>query len=189
MSRFTILFFSVGLERPQLHELHKKIVPVCAAKWEDLGKGIGLSPHELDIISENHSYHPRRSEECCKAVLKKWIEKDLDASWNKIETVIMHMGFLDVKGVTGRGKCITKNAHGLKMIPTYISECSDHILYNRNVPRKNIFANFAIFDAFVNVFSRIFSGYFVNGIIITFLTHVSHAIVVVIRNINMYNDR
>jgi len=120
-------FFSVGLERPQLHELHKKIVPVYAAKWEDLGKGIGLSPHELDIISENHSYHPRRSEECCKAVLKKWIEKDLEASWNKIETVIM--GFLDVKEVTGSGKCITKNTHGLKMILAYISECSDHILY------------------------------------------------------------
>ena len=72
-------------EKPQIKELHKKIVPLWAAKWKELGEELGLSHNELETISLNHAYHPRRCEECCKAVLRKWLDQDLTASWNKID--------------------------------------------------------------------------------------------------------
>ena len=82
-----LLFGTVttGQGKPQIKELHKKIVPVWAAKWRELGEELGLSQHVLENISMNHAYHPQRSEECCKAVLKKWLDQDLTASWSKID--------------------------------------------------------------------------------------------------------
>ena len=84
-----IIFVNVitGQNRPQLAELNRSIVPVWAAKWRELGEAIGLSSNELEIISADHSYHPSRSEECCKVVLRKWLEKDSTASWNKLKAI------------------------------------------------------------------------------------------------------
>ena len=76
---------TTGQKKPQVKELHKKIVPLWAAKWKELGEELGLSHNELETISLNHAYHPRRCEECCKAVLRKWLDQDLTASWNKID--------------------------------------------------------------------------------------------------------
>ena len=90
LCRLIITFGTVitGQTRPQVRELNNSIVPVWAAKWSELGEAIGLLPYELDTISENHAYHPRRSEECCKAVLKIWLERDVTASWNKLDKAI-----------------------------------------------------------------------------------------------------
>ena len=77
-----------GQTRPQLKELHSRIVPVWASRWRELGEVLGLLPYELDTISENHNYHPRRCEECCKIVLKIWLERDATASWNKLDDAI-----------------------------------------------------------------------------------------------------
>lgn len=77
-----------GGATPELRELHNRIVPVWASKWKELGEAIGLPPHELETISVNHGYHPRRSEECCKVVLKTWLERDVTASWNKLDEAI-----------------------------------------------------------------------------------------------------
>ena len=77
-----------GQATPQPGELHSRIVPVWAPKWRELGEALGLSVGKLDIISENHNYHPRRCEECCKVVLKTWLERDVTASWNKLDEAI-----------------------------------------------------------------------------------------------------
>ena len=89
-----------GQEKPHIKELHKSIVPLWAAKWRELGEELGLSQHELENISMDHAYHPHRCEECCKAVLKKWLEQDLTASWIKLNeatdsiscTITVHTG-------------------------------------------------------------------------------------------------
>ena len=91
---------TTGQEKPQIKELHNKIVPLWAAKWRELGEELGLSQHMLEIISMNNAYHPRNCEECCKAVLKKWLEQDPTASWSKIDeatnsisgTIAVHTG-------------------------------------------------------------------------------------------------
>ena len=84
----TILITTTGQEKPQLRELNRIIVPVWAAQWREIGEAIGMLPHELEIISENHAYHPRRSEECCKVMFKTWLDKDAQVSWNKIREAI-----------------------------------------------------------------------------------------------------
>ena len=88
--RLIITFGTVitGQTRPHMKELNSRIVLVWAAKWRELGEAIGLLPYELDTISENHAYHPRRSEECCKVVLKIWLGRDVTASWNKLDKAI-----------------------------------------------------------------------------------------------------
>ena len=77
-----------GETRPQLRELHSSIVPVWAPRWRELGEALGLLPHELETISVNHGYHPRRSQECCKVVLKTWLERDVTASRYKLDEAI-----------------------------------------------------------------------------------------------------
>lgn len=79
---------TTGQDVPDVKELNKKIVPVCAPKWRELGEELGLLSHELDTISMDHAYHPRHCEESCKVVLRKWLEKDLTASWNKLHAAM-----------------------------------------------------------------------------------------------------
>ena len=59
---------------PELSELHRDIVPKCAARWRDLGVELKIPVNRLDIIAVDNVNHPSYSEQCCKAVLQKWIE-------------------------------------------------------------------------------------------------------------------
>ena len=77
-----------GGNKPQIRDLYSDIVPVWNTKWRELGVAIGIPSHELETISINHAYHPRRCEECCRVVLSRWLEIDTTASRKKIDEAI-----------------------------------------------------------------------------------------------------
>ena len=72
-------------DTPLLKELYRYITPQYATSWEVIGTLLGICPGTLDIIEYDNSH---RATDCCNAMLKKWLEIDDTASWNKLFTAI-----------------------------------------------------------------------------------------------------
>ena len=68
----------IGNKRPTLHDVYNYVVPKCAHKWKFLGVLLHFDQDELDIIFSN--FH-NDSEECCRSLLSRWLEKNSVASW------------------------------------------------------------------------------------------------------------
>ena len=77
-----------GEDTPELADLYRNIVPHCATRWESLGAELGLEQHHLALISKNNAFNPDRNEDCCKAVLEKWLNIDLLPNWGKLEDAV-----------------------------------------------------------------------------------------------------
>ena len=73
---------------PELIELHQNIVPVYAARWKDLGIQLKIPLHHLDTIAVNNVNHPHYSQQCCKAVLQKWMEITPNPTMNMLQIAI-----------------------------------------------------------------------------------------------------
>ena len=58
-----------------------------AARWDSLGIQLGLSPDELDIIRADSM----GVEDCLRKMLKKWYDRTLDPTWQKIIAALMAM--------------------------------------------------------------------------------------------------
>ena len=71
--------------KPEVSELHRHIVPKYAAKWRDLGVQLKIPEHHLNTIAVNNTNHPFYSEQCCKAMLQKWMEITPDATWSILQ--------------------------------------------------------------------------------------------------------
>ena len=97
-----------GKDKIDLASLYKNIVP-CITDWEDLGVYLGLQPHELDCISKDNEYTPNRTRNCCKAVLKKWLELECSPTWGKIEDAINAIENLLTTNNDITGKCLIIN--------------------------------------------------------------------------------
>ena len=68
-----------------MKDLVNHITPHYAARWREIGTQLDLPSGRLDIIK-----YDNRDEAslCCNAMLKKWLEVDPSASWEKLITVI-----------------------------------------------------------------------------------------------------
>ena len=82
-----MLCIYTGTDKVDLASLYKHVVP-CITDWEDLGLHLGLQPHELDCISRDNEYTPNRTKNCCRAILKKWLELECSPTWGKLEDVV-----------------------------------------------------------------------------------------------------
>ena len=67
--------------KPLLRDLYKHITPRYATEWKVIGTLLGQPSAELMFIGANFA---NASRDCCKMVLKKWLEKDSTASWGKL---------------------------------------------------------------------------------------------------------
>ena len=58
-----------------------------AQKWHELGVQLLRSDqtNELDIIAANH---PQDVVDCCKCVLKIWLESSVGATWNQLIEIL-----------------------------------------------------------------------------------------------------
>ena len=56
-----------------------------AAHWKEIGLLLGLHRGDLNNIEKDNVY---RVEQCCLAMLNKWLDVDPDASWPKWFNVI-----------------------------------------------------------------------------------------------------
>ena len=68
--------------------MYRYVVPHCATRWESLGAELGLEQHHLALISKNNAFNPDRNEDCCKAVLAKWLMGNPFPTWNKLEDAV-----------------------------------------------------------------------------------------------------
>ena len=86
--------------RPTLRDLYKYVVPKCAHKWRYLGALLNFDQAQLDIIFSNFR---NDSEECCRSLLSRWLEKTTDASWNQLFLAIDDVVPLKLTKVTYPG--------------------------------------------------------------------------------------
>ena len=68
-----------------MKDLNRHIAEQLAAYWEKLGLELGLKDYHIANI---HKDHPNKSVVCCGKMLQKWLDIDLNASWNKLEAAI-----------------------------------------------------------------------------------------------------
>ena len=75
---------------PSLRDLNHYIIPQYAVQWKVIGTQLGLHTGILDIIefSYNELDNNNKARQCCKVMLRKWLETDTAASWRKLFTVI-----------------------------------------------------------------------------------------------------
>ena len=66
---------------PLLRDLHQRITPHYATHWRLIGTQLGLSTGALDIIEHDNMH---KAVQCCNGMLKKWLEEDTTASWEKL---------------------------------------------------------------------------------------------------------
>ena len=82
-----VVCFDIGTDTIDLASLYRYVIP-CVTNWEGLGIQLGLTPHHLDCISLDFAHHPQRTESCCKAVFKKWLQLEISPLWGKLEDAI-----------------------------------------------------------------------------------------------------
>ena len=70
---------------PLLKDLYQYITPHYAVDWTVIGTLLGIPSGTLDIIEHDHMHKATR---CCNAMLRKWLEMDTTASWEKLFTII-----------------------------------------------------------------------------------------------------
>ena len=80
-----------GNDRPDMRDLNRHVVQQQAAQWEKLGEELGLDSYHIANISKDNEHNPNRSVTCCKNMLQKWLEIDLEASWGKLDNAIKKM--------------------------------------------------------------------------------------------------
>ena len=67
-----------------MKDLRRHIV-AYAAKWKDLGLQLGL---DIDLLNVIYADYPHSVEICCRVMLSKWLERDLSATWGKLDDTI-----------------------------------------------------------------------------------------------------
>jgi len=85
---YPYVLFILGNKIPELSELYRYIVPQYAARWKDLGVALKIPTHHLNIIEVTGVNHPCYIQECCKAVLQKWMEITPKPTWNILQKAI-----------------------------------------------------------------------------------------------------
>ena len=70
---------------PLLKDLYQHITPQYAAEWEVIGTLLGVPCGELKAIEAGY---PTNIKWCCNQMLKKWLEIDVAASWQKLFIII-----------------------------------------------------------------------------------------------------
>ena len=68
-----------------MRDLNRHVVEQQAAKWERLGLELGLKDYHIANIAKDN---PNRSVSSCRAMLQKWLDIDLSASWSKLDHAI-----------------------------------------------------------------------------------------------------
>ena len=75
-----------------LKAAYKYIVPKHGTKWRAIGKLLGLSMEQLNMIKDEFQDCYNKTAECCNAVISRWLDTDTGASWEKLNDVIDSLG-------------------------------------------------------------------------------------------------
>ena len=66
--------------------INRHIIRQYAAYWESIGENLGMG--HLVGIKLNNQGHPSFYGECFKDMLRKWLQIDVNASWEKLQNAI-----------------------------------------------------------------------------------------------------
>ena len=74
---------AVGNKRPLLKDLYDHVVIKVADKWRDLGVQL-LGPDHQGMLNVIAADHPHDVTNRCKGVLEKWLDTNMNATWNEL---------------------------------------------------------------------------------------------------------
>ena len=80
------MFCIIAKQRPNMQLINTHIIRQYAAYWESTGENLGIQ--HLEVIKLNKQGHPSFNEECFKDMLRKWLQIDVNASWEKLQNAI-----------------------------------------------------------------------------------------------------
>ena len=55
-----------------------------ALHWREIGLELNLTSAILDNIEANNENHKNKVQDCCKAMLKRWLKEEPKATWKKL---------------------------------------------------------------------------------------------------------
>ena len=94
-------------EVPELSDLNKIIVPKYTARWKDLGIELKILLYYLEAIEVDYVHYKSYNEQCCRAMLQKWMQMTPKPTWNKLNKAINNLPLLSHDGNTKSKKRFT----------------------------------------------------------------------------------
>ena len=72
-----------------MKDLNRYVTRKYAIDWYDIGIELGLEPHELDIIANDHH---QQTVTCFQKTLTNWLKSSTnDATWKTLETALTNV--------------------------------------------------------------------------------------------------
>ena len=73
----------IGTDRPALKYLYKHVKTNITAKWYDIGVEL-FDIEDEPVLNTIRTDHPNDSDKCTAEMLRLWLEKKSDATWNQL---------------------------------------------------------------------------------------------------------
>ena len=78
------MYIIIGGDRPLVKDLHRHVLTNVAEKWDDLGYQLLVRPYQENLVNIIRKDYPNNSIDCCKRVLKEWLDTTEDATWDQL---------------------------------------------------------------------------------------------------------
>ena len=82
----------------ELRDVIVALKDVAGTQWYDLGLQLRLSPSTLDTIASDH----QTADDCKRVMLRKWLQSDPEASWEKLAASLTLTGHKSTAAVIKR---------------------------------------------------------------------------------------
>ena len=113
---YICMYTYIGYKRPELRDVCKYVIPEYAHNWRSLGELLHFKPAKLEIIFSDCRNDCKK---CCRRLLSSWLEKDPNASWDRLLSAIddLHpLSEIDSQGMNEIRYC----TYSLKLLRTKI---------------------------------------------------------------------
>ena len=77
-------YYNIGDKRPSAKDYQKLLTTYCL-DWRCIGLLLGLEQTLLDVINADH---PNQYRDCFRLTLERWLQRDAEATWSKLELAI-----------------------------------------------------------------------------------------------------
>ena len=86
--QYNTTYFTVSLiftgKRPDLIYIQRLLLKDKGRYWKQIGRELGVDSASLNGIEVKYATHCNKIVSCCYATMKKWLEEDTDATWEKL---------------------------------------------------------------------------------------------------------
>lgn len=109
MCSYFDLSLYIGTDRPALKYLYKYVKVNIAVKWYDIGVEL-FDVEDEPVLNIIRADHPGDSDKCAAEMLRLWLEKNSDATWNQLiqtfrePNIKLETLALKIEGLLSKGK-------------------------------------------------------------------------------------